>query len=258
MHSSGPRPETHAPKSPSPVPTGRALCYVFAMRQKLVIFDCDGTIVDSQHMIVAAMELAFAEAGLAAPERHDVLSVVGLSLPQAVQQLIPSHEPRIVARIADTYKNAFSGLRQMPEHHDPVYPGMSEAIDALAGRPDVVLGIATGKSRRGVAQMLEREGWHGRFVTIQTADTHPSKPHPSMILTAMTEAGAEPDGTVMIGDTTFDMHMARAADVGALGVAWGYHPVAALAAAGAHAVAADSHGLPTLVTRLLESEDWSV
>jgi phosphoglycolate phosphatase len=225
------------------------------MTTRLVIFDCDGTIVDSQHMIVAAMEMAFGDAGLAPPSRLAVLSVVGLSLPQAVQQLIPDRDPLLVHRIAETYKGAFGGLRKLPEHQEPLYPGMREALAALRARDDIVLGIATGKSRRGVAQLLEREGWHGHFVTIQTADTNPSKPHPSMILEAMAEAGAEARSTVMIGDTTFDIEMARAAPVGAIGVAWGYHPVASLEEAGAHVVAETADALPRLVAELLSKEE---
>jgi phosphoglycolate phosphatase len=224
------------------------------MKLKLVIFDCDGTIVDSQHMIVGAMDLAFADAGLSPPPREAVLSVVGLSLPQAIERLLPDRDTRLVRRIAATYRSSFGQLRKIPEKREPLYPGIAEAIRELAGRPDIVLGIATGKSARGVAQLLAREGMQDVFVTIQTADTHPSKPHPSMILHALSEAGVEADSAVMIGDTTFDVEMARAAEVGAVGVSWGYHPVTALERAGAHAVAGTCDGLPAIVMRLLEQE----
>ena len=121
--------------------------------------------------------------------------------------------------------------------HDPLYEGAQALVAALALREDVILGIATGKSRRGVARLVDREAWHGHFLTIQTADDHPSKPNPSMILQAMADAGVEPAQTVMIGDTAYDMQMARNADVRALGVTWGYHTHAALTDAGAHAIA---------------------
>jgi phosphoglycolate phosphatase len=99
-----------------------------------------------------------------------------------------------------------------------------------------VLGIATGKARRGIDRLFEREGWAHRFLTVQTADQHPSKPHPAMIRAAMAETGVGPERTVMVGDTTFDVEMALAAGVGALGVAWGYHHPEELRAAGAHGV----------------------
>ena len=117
-----------------------------------------------------------------------------------------------------------------------LYEGVAAAVGALAACPQTVLGIATGKSKRGVARLLAQEGWEGAFLTIQTADDHPSKPHPSMIQKAMADAGAGPRDTVMIGDTTFDMEMARNAGVGALGVSWGYHTPDRLTRAGAHAV----------------------
>jgi phosphoglycolate phosphatase len=107
---------------------------------------------------------------------------------------------------------------------------------AMTRREDLLLGMATGKSRRGVAAILERFGLVSHFVTVQTADTHPSKPDPSMLLKAMAETGVRPADTVMIGDTTFDIEMARAAGAGAIGVAWGYHPVVALEKAGAHVI----------------------
>ena len=91
-----------------------------------------------------------------------------------------------------------------------------------------------------MARLFDREGWHSHFATIQTADDNPSKPHPSMILKAMAETGVEPEHTVMIGDTSFDMEMARSAGVGAVGVGWGYHTADRLHAAGAHVVVADA------------------
>lgn len=210
---------------------------------KLVVFDCDGTLVDSQHMIVAAMERAFAGFGLPAPGRQDVLSVVGLSLDQAVKRLMPIAEAGDVGALAEAYKAAFGDLRRDKAHAEPLYPGVRDALQALVRQPDVVLGVATGKSRRGLAAVLEREGLADLFVTLQTADTHPSKPHPAMLLAAIAEAGADAGRTLMIGDTTYDIGMARDAGARAIGVAWGYHPVEELTAAGAHRILDDSREL---------------
>lgn len=207
---------------------------------KLIIFDCDGTLVDSQHAIVAAMGDAFAADGLAAPSREHVIGVVGLSLDIAIARLVPDGgDLALIGRLSEAYKAAFHARRQRPDHSEPLYDGVREALERLAARDDVALGIATGKSRRGLAAVLEREGLAGHFATIQTADTHPSKPHPSMILAAMNETAAAPADTVMIGDTTFDIEMALEAGTSAVGVAWGYHPAEALRAAGAHHVTAD-------------------
>jgi phosphoglycolate phosphatase len=203
---------------------------------KLVIFDCDGTIVDSQHIIVTAMERAFTSCGLARQPRDRVLAVVGLSLPLAAERLLPDADMATIAAVTEGYKAAFGVLRQDPANHEPMFPGARQAIESLGRHNDVLLGLATGKSRRGVIALFERCGLDLHFATIQTADTHPSKPHPSMILHAMAHVGARPEDTVMIGDTTFDMEMATNAGVGAIGVAWGYHGVAALRRAGAHVI----------------------
>ena len=206
---------------------------------KLIIFDCDGTIVDSQHIIVAAMENAFKGAGLAVPLRADILSVVGLSLVPAVSALLPADvDPFEAIRLAEAYKQGFQSLRLDPANHEPLYPGARDVIHAFAAREDVILGVATGKSRRGVDVLFEREGFNGLFATIQTADEHPSKPHPSMVFEALRETALKPQQAIMIGDTTYDMDMARAAGIAALGVAWGYHDVAQLKAAGASRVLA--------------------
>ena len=205
----------------------------------LIIFDCDGTLVDSQHLIVAAMERAFGHVGVAPPPREAVLGIVGLSLPQAISRLAVDANEETVMRITKEYSGAFGALRQNPDNQEPMYEGAHEAVVELAGREGVVLGIATGKSRKGVDRLLERFQLGACFATIQTADDAPSKPHSGMIDQAIMETGAAPSATVMIGDTTFDMEMARNAGVKPLGVSWGYHPVQMLRAEGVVDVAED-------------------
>jgi phosphoglycolate phosphatase len=217
---------------------------------KLVVFDCDGTIVDSQHGILAAMHQAFASRGLAPPARERVLEVVGLSLSTAILRLLPEPDVALADWLAEAYKASFAELRQSPAHCEPLFPGARETIAALAGRGDLMLGVATGKSRRGVDVLFEREDLGRYFMTIQTADTHPSKPHPAMVHEAIAEAGVLALDTVIVGDTTFDVEMARLAGTGAVGVTWGYHPAAHLAAAGAHALVDSYAELPEALDNL--------
>ncbi|MBM6596074.1 HAD-IA family hydrolase [Microvirga pudoricolor] len=201
---------------------------------KLALFDVDGTLVDSQNIIVAAQRAAFGALGLEPPSRERSLSIVGLSLAEAFTVLAGPKAP--VAELAEAYKDAFSQLRLDPAHEEPLFPGAEACLQWLSGQEDLVLGIATGKSRRGVSHLLDRHGWRELFTTIQTADDAPSKPHPAMIRQAMEEAGAEPRDTIMIGDSTYDMQMAKAAGVMAVGVSWGFQPVAALKEAGADVI----------------------
>ena len=203
---------------------------------KLVIFDCDGTLVDSQHNIVMAMNDAFAQAKLVPPTRAATLQVVGLSLIEAMEMLLPDADAAFHASMAEHYKQAFWRLRGNGLVDEPLYDGIAETIETLTA-DGWLLGVATGKSDRGLQLCLAAHRLTHRFITLQTADRHPSKPHPSMVEAAMAEAGASPDTTVMVGDTSFDMMMARTANVRALGVSWGYHPAEDLHAAGAHAVA---------------------
>jgi phosphoglycolate phosphatase len=203
------------------------------MRSTLVIFDCDGTLVDSQNAIVGAMSAAFAAHGLEPPLRTAILSIVGLSLIEAVTFLNPGGTPAAIAALAQSYRDAFTDIRSRGDELEPMFPGARDIIAELAARTDVALGIATGKSERGVKRLLKREGWKGLFRTIQTSDRHPSKPHPSMIEAALAETGIAPSAAVMVGDTTFDIEMALAAGVAGIGVSWGYHPVPRLQAAGA-------------------------
>ncbi len=218
---------------------------------KLVIFDCDGTLVDSQHLIYAAMRAAFVRHGLPEPAAAAVRSVVGLSLPIAIKRVAPPVDAGVIDALAEAYKTAFGELRADPAYEEPLFPGAREVLEALFARDDVALGIATGKSRRGVDRVLELHGLERYFTTVQTADIHPSKPHPAMIEYAMLETGTRAADTAMIGDTSYDMVMAQAAGVAAIGVGWGYHPAADLETAGAHAIAPDFPSLAGVLDRLL-------
>jgi phosphoglycolate phosphatase len=203
---------------------------------RLAIFDCDGTLVDSQANICRAMEECFARAGLPAPSRERTRRVVGLSLVEAMRAIHPDGEQETHVALADDYKQVFQHLRGNGLVDEPLYDGVAELLDRLDA-DGWLLGVATGKSDRGLRLCLERLGLHGRFVTLQTADRHPSKPHPSMIHAALAERGADPDFSMMIGDTSYDMAMAKAAGVAAVGVSWGYHEPQELVAAGADYVA---------------------
>ncbi|MFD2738061.1 HAD-IA family hydrolase [Sulfitobacter aestuarii] len=193
---------------------------------RLVIFDVDGTLVDSQGDIVAAMGAAFAAVGLPAPKREAVLSIVGLSLDVAVPRLAAGGSAADHALMVQGYKDAYMGLRAQSgvAASSPLYPGALDCLERLHAMPDVLLGIATGKSKRGLDKLIEGHGLEHFFITRQVADFHPSKPHPSMILEAMRETGVAPEHTLMLGDTSYDMEMAAAAGVRGVGVSWGYHP----------------------------------
>ncbi|MGR3636371.1 MAG: HAD-IA family hydrolase [Shimia sp.] len=203
------------------------------MRLKLVIFDVDGTLVDSQADILGSMHGAFERQGMAAPSREDILGIVGLSLDVAMLKLAPTTDAVTRAALVEGYKHTYMRRREAvgAKESSPLYPGALAALDRLKAREDVVLGVATGKSRRGLDKLIEGHGLEGYFLTRQVADDHPSKPHPSMILTALTEMGIESGDAVMIGDTSYDMEMAQSAGVAGLGVSWGYHPASALGAA---------------------------
>ena len=219
---------------------------------RLVVFDCDGTIVDSQAGIVLSMEHAFKSLRMIPPTREQTLAVVGLSLPEAFSALAPEAEYATRDELAERYKAAFRDLDRDASELEVLFPQARETIADLAGRDGHLLGLATGKSRRGVDRLFERERWHTSFATIQTADDHPSKPHPAMLLSAMIETGASPAATVMIGDTTYDIAMARAAGVSAIGVAWGYHRTEELLAAGAHRIVERFDELPEALDDILD------
>lgn len=199
------------------------------MSLRLVIFDVDGTLVDSQAAIVAAMEAAFAAQRMAVPPRAAILSIVGLSLDHAMLRLVPEAGADTRARLVEGYKQAYHDQRlAQGAAHSPLFPGALGLLETLHAQPETLLAVATGKSRRGLDALIESHGLGRFFVSRQVADDHPSKPHPSMIHAALADTGVEAVDAAMIGDTSFDMEMARAAGVAGVGVGWGYHPVSAL------------------------------
>ena len=221
---------------------------------RLALFDCDGTLVDSQHAIVDSMAEAWRAHGLGEPDPHAVRRVVGLSLVQAVAALLPGQDAGRHAAVAEAYKDAFAARRRSGVLEEPLFPGIAGTLDALEAA-GVLLGVATGKSRRGLLAVLERHGLTHRFVTLQTADVGPGKPHPEMVFRALAETGVGAADTVMIGDTTFDIQMARNARVASVGVSWGYHEVPELQAAGADRIVGDGAQVATAVLDLLEEAE---
>ena len=212
---------------------------------RLALFDCDGTLVDSLGAIRTAMDAAFAEAGLTPPGER-VREVIGLSLGGVLAGLAPDADEATMERLVSAYRARYRANREAGAVAEPLYPGMAALLERLAAA-GWTLGIATGKSRRGLDALLAHHGLADRFVTLQTADIHPSKPHPAMALAALAEAGVEAGDAVLVGDTEFDMALAVNAGVRAIGVGWGYHAVDRLTAAGAERVVTDAGELERLL-----------
>lgn len=217
------------------------------MSVRLAVFDCDGTMVDGQAAVCNAMDAAFAGAGLDLPDRHAVRRAVGLSLPQAIRLLIPEQDDATRAEVDRLYRDAFRQTREAGALVEPLYDGVADLLTTLSGE-GWTLGVATGKSDRGLNHCLAGHGLSALFATLQTADRHPSKPHPAMLEAAMDDCLALPRDTVMIGDTQYDVAMARTIGVRAIGVDWGYHTPDELLAAGADAVATSPAHLKELLS----------
>ena len=203
---------------------------------RLALFDCDGTLVDSQANICMAMEHAFDDAGLVPPPRSDIRRIVGLSLLEIMRALLPDASDIVHGQMVERYRASYLTLRNNGLEHEPLYDGIAGVLSKL-DEDGWMLGVATGKSDRGLERCLDHHAIRGLFVTLQTADRHPSKPNPSMVYQAMADAGAEPESTVMIGDTVYDILMGKAAGCRTIGVSWGYHPVTELRQAGADTIA---------------------
>jgi phosphoglycolate phosphatase len=198
---------------------------------RLIVFDVDGTLVDSQAHILASMDGAFAAVGRAVPTRAEVLSIVGLSLPVAVRTLVPDAGQDEADRMVEAYKTTFQTIRMAGDAPSPLFPGTRAMLDRMQARDGTLLGVATGKSRRGLDYLIAAHGLGDLFLTRQVADDHPSKPHPSMLRQALAETGVNAGNAVMVGDTEYDVEMGRAAGMPVIAVDWGYHGRARLGGA---------------------------
>ncbi len=202
---------------------------------RLFVFDCDGTLVDSQANIVSIMDEAFSRHGLASPGAGRIRRQVGLSLEHAIARVLPEDSSGALGDLVSTYRAIARDRREAGAIEEPLYPGIRELIEALEA-PSHFLAVATGKHLIGLEHTLAIHSLAHRFHSLQTADKCRGKPDPDMVLKAMAETATLPGDTIVIGDTTFDMEMARAAGATAIGVAWGYHEPRDLEDAGAHCV----------------------
>lgn len=224
------------------------------MELSLVVFDIDGTLVDSEALILEGFALAFSAVGRPAPPRRAVLDQIGLSLPEVARRLLPEAGTDEQAAVAQAYREHFVRLRaEQGTAGVPLFGGAREAVEALAARPEVLIGAATGMARRGLDHVLEVHGLAHHFATRQSADRHPSKPHPAMLEAALTEAGVDPTRAVMVGDTSYDIEMAVAAGVAGIGVSWGHHSAETLKAAGAARVVDSFAALLTAIDEVWEA-----
>lgn len=222
---------------------------------KLVMFDMDGTLIDTGELIAEHMAKTFAGAGLDAPSPQQVRRVIGLSLPQAMLQLLDSQDIDLANELSEQYRAHYRAALVSAEGREGLFPGARDALDLLSARADTLLGIATGKGLNGVHRLTQLHGIADLFSTLQTPDHNPSKPHPGMMLRAMAETGVDPRHTVIIGDTTFDMEMGKAAGTKTIGVTWGYHQISDLRGAGADIVIDSYDALPAAIDQVLETSN---
>lgn len=219
---------------------------------RLVVFDMDGTLIDTAGLIFDVLTHTFTAAGLAPPGRKAAREIIGLSLPVALGRLAGTEDGPTLERLVQTYRTQYRAILAAPgEQREPLFPAAREVVERLAARPDTLLGIATGKALAGVHRILDLHGLADRFVTLQTPDHNPSKPDPGMLISAMRETGVGPAETVMVGDTVYDIELGRAAGAHTVGVAWGYHDPEDLRRCGADAIISHFDELDAVVDDIL-------
>jgi phosphoglycolate phosphatase len=219
----------------------------------LILFDLDGTLVDGQHAIYATFAAVFPQFGYEAPRRDAVRAIIGRSLPKAIGDLLGEDAP--IMPMVEAYKDHFTRMRQAPDYSEALYDDADRIIRALAGNPRLALGTATGKALRGVNWLVERNGWQGLFATYQAADTAASKPAPDMVLNACAATGILPEKTVMVGDSIYDMEMARDAGAYGVGVSWGYGEPSDLTRSGAQVIINQFKELEKIIQTKLAGRD---
>lgn len=190
-----------------------------AKRFELIVFDWDGTLLDSAGAIVACIQAAAVDLGLAPPSEDRARHVIGLGLSEALRHALPELGQERHMELADRYRHHYLSR----DHELPLFQGAAELVRSLAA-DGYLLAVATGKSRKGLDRAFATSGLREYFHASRCADECHSKPHPQMLEELMAEFGVSPGLTLMIGDTTHDLQMARNAGVGALAVSYGAHP----------------------------------
>ena len=196
------------------------------MKYQLIVFDWDGTILDSPAAIAECIQGACGDLGLEVPDRERASHVIGLGMQELMRMIAPALAAERYGEFTDAYRKHFRAREPAMQ----LYPGMAELIQGLSSR--LALGIATAKSRRGLERALDATGLRPHFRASRTADETNPKPHPAMLLEILEELSISPENALMIGDTSHDMQMARAAGVDALAMTYGAHPEAGLRACG--------------------------
>ncbi len=190
----------------------------------LIIFDWDGTLVDSVARIVASLRLAIDDLNFPELEDEKLKDIIGLGLPEAMQTLYPDASTADYERLRERYAHFFLQSNDIPAHP---FPGVGVALDRLSGQ-GLTLAVATGKSRKGLNRALHDSGWKKYFAHSRCADETLSKPHPKMLEELLEEAAVRPENALMIGDTEYDLDMAQRAGVDRVAVSYGVHELSRL------------------------------
>jgi phosphoglycolate phosphatase len=218
---------------------------------KLVIFDFDGTLVDSRPLIAESHRIVFAEFRLAAPPPAQILSLVGKSLDVILTELAGPDAP--ILEMVRAHDRLLPQLRADPAFAEQPFEGAGRLLHELSTTDGITLGLATGHRTDTVGPALQALGWSDYFSNIQAADTAPSKPHPAMLLQALAATKVKAEDAIFIGDTVFDMQMAKAAGIRSVAVSWGYHQAERLSEAGAHRVVQTVDELESCIREVLET-----
>jgi len=219
---------------------------------RLVIFDADGTLINSQAIILEGLNLSLREFGYQPPSDQAMLATIGLTLDVLFAKLLDRPVDDEIRAMVLYYKRCAVDLLKVPELQSQLFEGIDEMLEILASQPETFLAIATGKSRRGLTRMIEAFGYEDKFIALRTSDDCPSKPHPAMILECCEIAGCDSSQTVMIGDSNYDMQMAVQAGTKALGVSWGYQPAERLLQSGADAIVDQPVNIPDAINQILD------
>lgn len=191
------------------------------MSYKLLVFDWDGTLMDSEAQIIGCMQAAFMDLDKQPPRAEEIREIIGLGLREAVMRLDPLAEEELIDALFQRYRHHFFSD---PEPAAALFPGVETTLEGLQ-QAGYLMAVATGKGRRGLDMVLEKTGLSAYFVATRCADETFSKPHPEMLLQLLDFAGVQPDQAVMIGDTEYDLQMAQNAGTHAIAVSYGVHAI---------------------------------